>query len=119
MLHYCLPLSFFLPPFFSSFFRTKLSLTRWSADWRNATELYEKAGGLLICFNIVITYSDKFFELEFITLIGSSLVNVSVSVEAVAFRYKKDNAKAKEAFEKASKGQEILSSYPFVLKLKL
>ncbi|KAJ8631344.1 hypothetical protein MRB53_024667 [Persea americana] len=51
---------------------TKLSLTRWSADWRNATELYEKA--------------------------------------AVAFRYKKDNAKAKEAFEKASKGQEILSS---------
>ncbi|XXG74629.1 hypothetical protein AAC387_Pa07g3302 [Persea americana] len=60
---------------------TKLSLTRWSADWRNATELYEKA--------------------------------------AVAFRYKKDNAKAKEAFEKASKGQEILSSYPFVLKLKI
>eukprot|EP00268_Persea_americana_P013575 TRINITY_DN159_c2_g1_i1.p1 TRINITY_DN159_c2_g1~~TRINITY_DN159_c2_g1_i1.p1 ORF type:complete len:296 (+),score=86.51 TRINITY_DN159_c2_g1_i1:1181-2068(+) len=51
---------------------TKLSLTRWSADWRNATELYEKA--------------------------------------AVAFRYKKDNAKAKEGFEKASKGQEILSS---------
>lgn len=43
----------------------------------------------------------------------------SVSVEAVAFRYKKDNAKAKEAFEKASKGQEILSSYPFVLKLKM
>ena len=24
--------------------RTKLSLTRWNADWRNATVLYEQAG---------------------------------------------------------------------------
>jgi hypothetical protein len=24
---------------------TKLTLTRWSADWRGATELYEQAGG--------------------------------------------------------------------------
>ncbi|ERM99261.1 gamma-soluble NSF attachment protein [Amborella trichopoda] len=51
---------------------TKLSLTRWSADWRNATSLYEKA--------------------------------------AVAFRYAKENEKAKTAFEKAAKGQEMLSS---------
>ncbi|KAK9086114.1 hypothetical protein Sjap_026525 [Stephania japonica] len=51
---------------------TKLSLTRWNADWRNATVLYEQA--------------------------------------AVAFRLAKDNAKAKLAFEKASKGQEMLSS---------
>ncbi|KAK9093586.1 hypothetical protein Syun_028497 [Stephania yunnanensis] len=51
---------------------TKLSLTRWNADWRNATVLYEQA--------------------------------------AVAFRLAKDNAKTKLAFEKASKGQEMLSS---------
>uniref|UniRef100_A0A6M2F044 Gamma-soluble NSF attachment protein n=1 Tax=Populus davidiana TaxID=266767 RepID=A0A6M2F044_9ROSI len=51
---------------------TKLSLTRWSADWRNATLLYEEAASL--------------------------------------FRVAKKNEKAKEAFEKASKGQEMLSS---------
>ncbi|KAL5578228.1 hypothetical protein UlMin_019927 [Ulmus minor] len=51
---------------------TKLSLTRWSADWKSATVLYEQA--------------------------------------ANAFRVAKDNEKAKEAFEKASKGQEMLSS---------
>ncbi|CAK7357407.1 unnamed protein product [Dovyalis caffra] len=52
--------------------QTKLSLTRWSADWRNATRLYEEAANL--------------------------------------FRVAKKNEKAKEAFEKASKGQEMLSS---------
>ncbi|KAJ7950652.1 gamma-soluble NSF attachment protein-like [Quillaja saponaria] len=52
--------------------KTKLSLTRWSADWRNATVLYEQA--------------------------------------ANGFRVGKDYGKAKDAYEKASKGQEILSS---------
>ncbi|XP_077244605.1 gamma-soluble NSF attachment protein-like [Tasmannia lanceolata] len=51
---------------------TKLSLTRWSADWKSVTILYEKA--------------------------------------SLAFRLGKDNEKAKMAFEKASKGQEMLSS---------
>nr|XP_043620722.1 gamma-soluble NSF attachment protein [Erigeron canadensis] len=51
---------------------TKLTLTRWSADWRNATEYYEQA--------------------------------------ANAFRSAKKHDKAKVAFEKASKGQEMLSS---------
>ncbi|KAF5475482.1 hypothetical protein F2P56_007284 [Juglans regia] len=51
---------------------TKLSLTRWSADWRTATQLYEQA--------------------------------------ANAFRIAKDPEKAKTAYEKASKGQEMLSS---------
>ncbi|GMI72234.1 gamma-soluble NSF attachment protein, GAMMA-SOLUBLE NSF ATTACHMENT PROTEIN [Hibiscus trionum] len=51
---------------------TKLSLTRWSADWKSATLLYEQA--------------------------------------ANGFRVSKDNEKAKLAFEKASKGQEMLSS---------
>ncbi|XP_071922129.1 gamma-soluble NSF attachment protein-like [Coffea arabica] len=51
---------------------TKLSLTRWSADWKSATVLYEQA--------------------------------------ANAFRLSKKHEKAKEAFEKASKGQEMLSS---------
>eukprot|EP00262_Sarcandra_glabra_P007951 TRINITY_DN210_c0_g1_i1.p1 TRINITY_DN210_c0_g1~~TRINITY_DN210_c0_g1_i1.p1 ORF type:complete len:296 (+),score=67.36 TRINITY_DN210_c0_g1_i1:90-977(+) len=51
---------------------TKLSLTRWSADWKSATVLYENA--------------------------------------ALAFRHAKAYEKAKVAFEKASKGQEMLSS---------
>ncbi|XP_042516228.1 gamma-soluble NSF attachment protein [Macadamia integrifolia] len=51
---------------------TKLTLTRWNADWKSATELYEQA--------------------------------------AVGFRLAKDYGKAKIAFEKASKGQEMLSS---------
>lgn len=51
---------------------TKLSFTRWNADWRNAAGLYEQA--------------------------------------AVAFRLAKNYEKAKLAFEKASKGQEMLSS---------
>ncbi|KAJ4702792.1 gamma-soluble NSF attachment protein [Melia azedarach] len=51
---------------------TKLSLTRWSADWKSATELYEQA--------------------------------------ANGFRVAKNYEQAKIAFEKASKGQEMLSS---------
>ncbi|GMH01405.1 hypothetical protein Nepgr_003244 [Nepenthes gracilis] len=53
---------------------TKLSFTRWNADWKSATLLYEQA--------------------------------------AKGFRDTKNHEKAKLAFEKASKGQEILSSYP-------
>ncbi|KAJ8758812.1 hypothetical protein K2173_000533 [Erythroxylum novogranatense] len=51
---------------------TKLSFTRWNADWATATQLYEQA--------------------------------------ANAFRVAKNYEKAKAAFEKASKGQEMLSS---------
>ncbi|KAI3455874.1 hypothetical protein Pfo_012537 [Paulownia fortunei] len=51
---------------------TKLSLTRWNADWKNATALYEQA--------------------------------------AIAYRLARKYEKAKDAFEKASKGQEMLSS---------
>ncbi|KAF1875740.1 hypothetical protein Lal_00006370, partial [Lupinus albus] len=51
---------------------TTLSLTRWSADWRSATLLYEQA--------------------------------------ANGFRLAKDYDSAKATFEKASKGQEMLSS---------
>ncbi|XP_010538652.1 PREDICTED: gamma-soluble NSF attachment protein [Tarenaya hassleriana] len=51
---------------------TKLTLTRWSADWKGATELYEQA--------------------------------------AIGFRASKKLEKAKVAFEKASQGQQMLSS---------
>ncbi|EOY25567.1 PREDICTED: gamma-soluble NSF attachment protein [Theobroma cacao] len=51
---------------------TKLSLTRWSADWKSATVLYEQA--------------------------------------ANGFRVARNYEKAKLAFEKASQGQEMLSS---------
>ncbi|EPS66290.1 hypothetical protein M569_08488, partial [Genlisea aurea] len=51
---------------------TTLSFTRWNADWRNATALYEQA--------------------------------------AIAFRLAKKYEQAKDAFERASKGQEMLSS---------
>ncbi|KAK8930607.1 Gamma-soluble NSF attachment protein [Platanthera zijinensis] len=52
---------------------TKLSFTRWSTDWKAATELFEQA--------------------------------------AIGYRMRKNNEKAKEAFEKASKGQEMISSF--------
>lgn len=51
---------------------TKLSFTRWKAEWNTATPLYEQA--------------------------------------ALTFRFAKENAKAKEAYEKAATGQERLSS---------
>ncbi|ONK61400.1 uncharacterized protein A4U43_C08F29510 [Asparagus officinalis] len=51
---------------------TKLSFTRWTADWKAATVLYEQA--------------------------------------AINYRILRDNEKAKIAFEKASKGQEMISS---------
>lgn len=51
---------------------TKLSLTRWSADWKSATQLYEQA--------------------------------------ANGFRVAKNIEQSKIAFEKASQGQEMLSS---------
>ncbi|CAK8572373.1 unnamed protein product [Lathyrus sativus] len=51
---------------------TKLSLTRWSADWKIATGLYEQA--------------------------------------AIGFRGSKNHEKDKLAYEKASQGQEMLSS---------
>lgn len=51
---------------------TKLSMTRWKADWKNATALYEQAANM--------------------------------------YRLSKKYEKAKDAFEKASKGQEMLSS---------
>ncbi|XP_052732270.1 gamma-soluble NSF attachment protein isoform X2 [Vigna angularis] len=51
---------------------TTLSLTRWSADWKSATALYEQA--------------------------------------ANGFRVARNHEKAKIAYEKASKGQEMLSS---------
>lgn len=38
-------------------------------------------------------------------------------LEATAFRFAKKHEKAKVAFEKASKGQEMLASYPFMVKL--
>ncbi|RYR67188.1 hypothetical protein Ahy_A03g013493 isoform D [Arachis hypogaea] len=60
---------------------TKLSFTRWTADWKSATVLYEQA--------------------------------------ANAFRLAKDYEKAKTAYEKASKGQEMLSSYPYFFWLLL
>jgi len=59
---------------------TKLSFTRWNADWKSATSLYEQA--------------------------------------AIAYRFRKDNEKAKDAFEKASKGQEMISSYPLEISLQ-
>ncbi|KAL0398182.1 UNVERIFIED_CONTAM: Gamma-soluble NSF attachment protein [Sesamum radiatum] len=59
---------------------TKLSMTRWNADWKNATVLYEQA--------------------------------------AIAYRLARKHDKAKDAFEKASKGQEMLSSYPGTLTIE-
>jgi hypothetical protein len=39
--------------------------------------------------------------------------------KAIAYKFRKDNVKAKDAFEKASKGQEMISSYPSEISLWL
>ena len=41
------------------FCRTKLSLTRWSADWKSATVLYEQAGSFPI-LTIIPWHNKKF-----------------------------------------------------------
>lgn len=38
--------------------------------------------------------------------------------KAISYRFRKDNEKAKDAFEKASKGQEMISSYPSEIYLQ-
>ena len=85
------------------FVRTKLSLTRWSADWKSATVLYEQAGMCSVHFVQLSTYTSNG-----IVLIGKLLIFAAANAFSVA----KDYEKAKEAFEKASKGQEMISSYP-------
>lgn len=44
-----------------------------------------------------------------------NLMNSSYSGVANGFRVAKNTEKAKTAFEKASKGQEMLSSYPCIV----
>jgi hypothetical protein len=85
--------------------RTKLSLTRWSADWRTATQLYEQAG-MNSKLQIHVQSQIQFVVYEFYIF-----VFVFVFL-AIGFRVAKDYEKAKSAFEKASQGQEMLSSYP-------
>lgn len=45
--------------------RTKLTLTRWSADWRGATELYEQAG-LVILFLVFLYWQILCFRFLFV-----------------------------------------------------
>jgi len=47
-------------------------------------------------------------------LVDGNLIN-SFSVSANGFRVARNHEKAKIAFEKASKGQEMLSSYPYMI----
>lgn len=83
-------------------FRTRLSLTRWNADWKSATLLYEQAGTYVLRnFKPIMLDGDLFLD--------------TVSVVANGFRIAKDYEKAKDALEKASKGQELISSYPHSL----
>ena len=81
--------------------RTKLSLTRWSADWRTATQLYEQAG-MNSKLQIHVQSQIQFVVYEFYIFVFL----------AIGFRVAKDYEKAKSAFEKASQGQGVLSSYP-------
>jgi len=46
------------------------------------------------------------------TIILTTLYNTFLSAEAINYRILRDNEKAKTAFEKASKGQEMIASYP-------
>jgi hypothetical protein len=55
--------------------------------------------------------SEQFFTGEYIS-------EIHFFFEAIAYRFRKDNEKAKDAFEKASKGQEMISSYPLEISLQ-
>lgn len=67
--------------------------------------------------NYLIVCENNFSKMKFWRKVKGGLVNLLNSYSAVAngFRLAKDYEKAKIAFEKASKGQEMLSSYPFII----
>lgn len=49
---------------------------------------------------------------------GEYISEIHFFFKAIAYRFRKDNEKAKDAFEKASKGQEMISSYPLEISLQ-
>lgn len=74
---------------------------------------------LLFCMNKQVCFF-IYLLFPYISLCGAAFVNYffiffCVCVKAIAYRLKKDYEKAKEAFEKASKGQEMISSYPVLI----
>lgn len=95
--------------FYLHFLRTKLSLTRWSADWKSATVLYEQAGMQMRC-DFIIEWNSNPTVYLFLSFFG--LMKKLFAATANAFRVARQYENAKEAFEKASKGQEMISSYP-------
>jgi hypothetical protein len=63
-------------------------------------------------------YLPSYFSAEqFFT--GEYISEIHFFFEAIVYRLRKDNEKAKDAFEKASKGQEMISSYPLEISLQV
>lgn len=79
----------------------RLICGRHSYDWEKIS------GSNLMCLWILFSWKRSGH-------IGYFFINTCLAV-AVGFRATKDHEKAKTAFEKASKGQEMLSSYPYLL----
>ena len=86
--------------------RTQLCLIRWSADRRTATQLFEQAG-MNTKLQIHVQSQIQFVVYEFYIFFFFFFFFL-----AIGFRDAKDYEKAKSAFEKASQGQGVLSSYP-------
>ena len=63
-----------------------------------------------------VFYHPYFSSEQFFT--GEYISEIHFFFEAIAYRLRKDNEKAKDAFEKASKGQEMISSYPLEISLQ-
>ncbi|GJN08992.1 hypothetical protein PR202_ga26956 [Eleusine coracana subsp. coracana] len=69
---------------------------------------------LLPCMSkLVRSFLVFFCFIDSILLAVTQVSELYFFFKAIAYRFRKDNEKAKDAFEKASKGQEMISSYPF------
>jgi len=63
-------------------------------------------------FTILLIFLDSNF------FTGEHISEIHFFFKAIAYRFRKDNEKAKDAFEKASKGQEMISLYPSEISLQ-
>lgn len=99
--------------------RTKLGIFNWSADWAEATPLYEQAGlsvSLFVAGSFVFWQRDLpsfvwcYYHIK-CTPVTPSL-SLSLHWTASAFKLAKMPEAAKMCYEKAGTGQERISSYP-------
>lgn len=99
--------------------RTKLGIFNWSADWAEATPLYEQAG-LSVSFFVACLFvfwqkdlpSFVWYYYHIMCTPVTPSLSLSLHWTASAFKVAKMPEAAKMCYEKAGTGQERLSSYP-------